>query len=81
MLEEHYNQLSFYHKVLFDFCLSYYDHQVDGGEPVISQQLDLIDFIKLQPIPEFYKQLEEDDEHYYEWLDENQEELNNLLNL
>ena len=79
MTQELYDKLPLHHKRLFDKALSWYDHQVDGGEPATHNQLSLIQYIKDQPIPDKWNDLDEDDDFFYEWIYDNDQELSQIL--
>jgi hypothetical protein len=66
-------------KELFDYCLSRYDHEVDGGEPTTQQELDLIDFI--QQFDDASIILDSEDDMCGDWWYDNQETLENILSL
>lgn len=84
-IETYLSDLTEEHLEIFDYCVSRYDHEVDGGEPTIEQQLDLIEFIPTtKSLTELMDSLD-DPEDQYEALDWwwylNQDRVNEILDL
>jgi uncharacterized protein YbaP (TraB family) len=68
-MEEQLSTLTLEQIEIFEYCLSRYDHEVEGGEPTTDEQLDLIAFIPtVKGLTELMDSLD-DPEDIYETLD------------